>query len=127
MGFPPFGDNADSSPQSSSRLAYDSRNPLLWFYPRSELYYVAWMFSSRVPGSQFRWWDFPHLEAIVNLTLLMGFPPLRGKKFAGTADGPTQSRKRCKLTRSLPGQTNHTVDRDQHSEEAWLYRFQTMF
>ena len=60
--------------------------------------------TQKQPWIQLHCWDFPHSG---------------GQKFADTADGITPTREqRCRLTKSLPGQTSHKGDRNQYSEEA---------
>ena len=61
------------------------------------------------PWTQLCCRNFSYLEAKSLQVPLMGLPP---------------TWKRHKPTNSLPRQTNHTDDKDQHSEEAWSYKFQ---
>jgi len=62
----------------------------------------------------------------VNLTPLLGFLPLEGQNFAGTANRSPHLETTEQTQHTSPYQANHTKDRDQHSEKAWSYKFQKL-
>jgi len=73
LGFPPLG---DYEPNRVCLFAYG-------FHPHLETTDPIWWWVlpplRTLPNSPLHWWDYPHSETIVNLTLLLGFPPLRPK------------------------------------------------